>query len=98
LWVTDEEFSGYFEYSTDLFDESTIARMDGEYRRLLEALLAHPDCRLSELPAFAKMRAALSTTPSRKEKSNQRVEPVQSLGKTRRRAMQVDRDGNELEK
>ncbi|MHC8319475.1 non-ribosomal peptide synthetase [Pseudomonas sp. GB2N2] len=37
-------------YSTDLFDEPRIARMAGHWRNLLEALLANPQQRLSELP------------------------------------------------
>ncbi|MHC8306664.1 non-ribosomal peptide synthetase [Pseudomonas sp. PB3P13] len=37
-------------YSTDLFDESRIARMAGHWRNLLEALLADPQQRLGELP------------------------------------------------
>ncbi|WP_130932190.1 non-ribosomal peptide synthetase [Pseudomonas sp. Sample_24] len=37
-------------YSTDLFDEPRIARMAGHWRNLLEALIADPQQRLSELP------------------------------------------------
>ncbi|WP_367254171.1 non-ribosomal peptide synthetase [Pseudomonas sp. stari2] len=37
-------------YSTDLFDEPTIARMARHWRNLLEALIANPQQRLSELP------------------------------------------------
>ena len=37
-------------YSTDLFDEPTIARMAGHWRNLLEGLLGNPLQRLSELP------------------------------------------------
>ncbi|WP_339539814.1 non-ribosomal peptide synthetase [Pseudomonas sp. RA_5y_Pfl1_P24] len=37
-------------YSTDLFDEPRIARMAGHWRNLLEALIANPQRRLSELP------------------------------------------------
>ncbi|MEX5584821.1 non-ribosomal peptide synthetase [Pseudomonas lurida] len=37
-------------YSTDLFDEPRIARMAGHWRNLLEALIASPEQRLSELP------------------------------------------------
>ncbi|ROM93494.1 non-ribosomal peptide synthetase [Pseudomonas brassicacearum] len=40
-------------YSTDLFDEPRIARMAGHWRNLLEALLADPQQRLSELPLLA---------------------------------------------
>ncbi len=37
-------------YSTDLFDEPRIAGMAEHWRNLLEALIADPDQRLSELP------------------------------------------------
>ena len=38
-----------WEYRTDLFDESTIERLAREYHSLLEAIVANPDQRLSEL-------------------------------------------------
>lgn len=40
---------GYFEYSTDLFDRATIERMAAHFVRLLRAMVANPDGRLSEL-------------------------------------------------
>jgi len=42
LW-DDEELTGAVEYSTDLFDESTILRLVGGYQRALEGVLAAPD-------------------------------------------------------
>jgi non-ribosomal peptide synthetase component F len=39
-----------FIYSTDLFEAETIARMLGHYERVLEAVVANPRRRLSELP------------------------------------------------
>src|SRR5215813_12705730 len=39
-----------FEYSTDLFDVSTIERMAGHYRMLLEGAVAQPECPVAELP------------------------------------------------
>ncbi|WP_426178428.1 non-ribosomal peptide synthetase [Pseudomonas sp. TWRC1-2] len=46
-------------YSTDLFDEPRIARMAEHWRNLLEALIANPQQRLSELPLLtaAEQRA-----------------------------------------
>ena len=38
-----------FEYATDLFDDATIRRMAGHWRRLLEGIVANPDARLSQL-------------------------------------------------
>lgn len=39
-----------FEYNTDLFDDSTIARMQEHFRVLLEGIVANPNVPLSELP------------------------------------------------
>lgn len=44
-----EGFIGRFEYSTDLFDATTIERMAGHWRTLLEGIVANPEQRLSEL-------------------------------------------------
>ncbi|WP_226455022.1 non-ribosomal peptide synthetase [Pseudomonas sp. AF03-9] len=41
-------------YSTDLFDEPRIARMAEHWRNLLEALIADPQQRLSELPLLSR--------------------------------------------
>ncbi|AOE69285.1 non-ribosomal peptide synthase/polyketide synthase [Pseudomonas fluorescens] len=40
-------------YSTDLFDEPRIARMAEHWRNLLQALIASPEQRLSELPLLS---------------------------------------------
>ena len=41
------------EYSSDLFEEATIARMAGHWQTLLEAVVADPGLRLSELPLLS---------------------------------------------
>ncbi|HKP51511.1 MAG TPA: amino acid adenylation domain-containing protein [Chloroflexia bacterium] len=46
----EEGLSVEVEYSTDLFDASTITRMLEHYRVLLEGVVAQPDQRVSELP------------------------------------------------
>lgn len=38
------------EYNTDLFDSSTIDRLLGQFKHLLEAIIANPEQRLSDLP------------------------------------------------
>ncbi|HSP79874.1 MAG TPA: condensation domain-containing protein, partial [Myxococcaceae bacterium] len=43
-----------WEYSTDLFDEATVARMAAHYARLLEGAVARPEQRLSELPLLTE--------------------------------------------
>ncbi|HEY0512065.1 MAG TPA: amino acid adenylation domain-containing protein [Thermoanaerobaculia bacterium] len=46
-------FDGYFEYSTDLFEEATIARLAGHFEVLLAAVLAEPDRGVGELPMLS---------------------------------------------
>ncbi|HYK04977.1 MAG TPA: amino acid adenylation domain-containing protein [Thermoanaerobaculia bacterium] len=44
---TDDGLDGLLEYSTDLFDRSTIQRLLAHFERLLEAIVAKPDERVS---------------------------------------------------
>jgi amino acid adenylation domain-containing protein len=46
----DEHLTGWLEYSTDLFDAATIARMATHLRTLLEAIVANPEEPISRLP------------------------------------------------
>jgi amino acid adenylation domain-containing protein len=53
LMLVDETEQGInfgFEYNTDLFDNSTIARVARHFENLLAGIVAAPDCRLSHLP------------------------------------------------
>lgn len=56
LTVTDEPagLRCSFEYSTDLFDVETIARMAQHYRVLLEAIVEDPGRRISALPMLTE--------------------------------------------
>ncbi|MFN7611321.1 MAG: amino acid adenylation domain-containing protein, partial [bacterium] len=45
---------GAFEYNTDLFDRSTIERMVGHFKVLLEAVVADPQARLRDLPLLTE--------------------------------------------
>jgi amino acid adenylation domain-containing protein len=45
----DESLRGWLEYSTDLFDASTIERMAAHFQTLLEAIVANPEERISRL-------------------------------------------------
>nr|WP_323374619.1 amino acid adenylation domain-containing protein [Nostoc commune] len=47
---TESGLIGSLEYNTDLFQESTIKRMAGHLETLLEAIVANPQQRLSQLP------------------------------------------------
>ena len=50
LWERPEGLRVYVEYNTDLFEEATVRRMFGHYTTLLDAVLVHPECRISGLP------------------------------------------------
>ncbi|MFL5356592.1 amino acid adenylation domain-containing protein [Archangium sp.] len=72
LMETAEGFAGFIEYSTDLFEASTIERMAGHFQRLLEGVTALPERRLADVPL-------LSAEEQRKllvEWNDTRAEPV----------------------
>jgi amino acid adenylation domain-containing protein len=51
-----------WQYSTDLFEETTIAGMAASYEALLEGILADRDCRLSALP-LARPQETTAASP-----------------------------------
>ena len=51
---TPDGLSGFLEYSTDLFERSTIERMLAHFRVLLDAITADPAQRLSDLPLLTE--------------------------------------------
>jgi amino acid adenylation domain-containing protein len=60
FWEHPSQFSGFIEYSTDLFDASTVERMAARFLKLLESVVANPEKRLSQLlahDAATEMRA-----------------------------------------
>jgi amino acid adenylation domain-containing protein len=50
FWETLEGLRGRFEYSTELFEAATIARMAGHLQTLLEGIVADPEQLLSRIP------------------------------------------------
>ncbi len=62
-----EYLSGVFEYNTDLFDASTIARMLDHFQRLLEGIVADPDQRLSALPPSPVLSRRAAPKSQKKE-------------------------------
>ena len=59
---TGEQLSGWFEYSTDLFESATVARMAAHLQTLLKAIVANPAeqvSRLSILPPKERKRVLL---------------------------------------
>ncbi len=63
----DERLCGWLEYSTDLFEAATIARMAAHLRTLLEAIVADPEERISRLALLPARNAgkssSIGTTP-----------------------------------
>ena len=63
---------GWFEYSTDLFDRSTIERMIDQFQFLLRAIVENPTRPLSALPserAFDQSNPRIATTISEGDNS-----------------------------
>jgi amino acid adenylation domain-containing protein len=55
LWADSSEgISGFVIYSTDLFDEATIARMLGHFQILLEGIVNNPEHQIAQLPLLSK--------------------------------------------
>jgi amino acid adenylation domain-containing protein len=50
----ERRLTGFFEYSTELFDRSTIERMIGHFQTLLEGIVADPDQCISTLPLLTE--------------------------------------------
>jgi amino acid adenylation domain-containing protein/non-ribosomal peptide synthase protein (TIGR01720 family) len=50
LWESDHGVEGWWEYSTDLFDEETIGLLSARFRTLLRAIVEDPDRPIRELP------------------------------------------------
>lgn len=54
LSETETGLQARLQYNTDLFDESTIARMAEHYQTLLEGIAANPDQSISQLPLLTE--------------------------------------------
>jgi amino acid adenylation domain-containing protein len=50
IWEGERGLRAQVDYSTDLFDDATIARMLKHFERLLEGIVDDPNRRISELP------------------------------------------------
>ena len=79
LWVVPEGLSGPLIYNTDLFERSTISRMLTHLQTLLEAIVANPDARLSELPLLTKDEQKQAREWSKSESEYERDLCVQAL-------------------
>ncbi|MEN3329190.1 MAG: hypothetical protein V7638_3997 [Acidobacteriota bacterium] len=54
LWEHAQKLNGALLYSTELFEAETIARLLNHYERLLTAVVAHPDQRVSEVKLLSE--------------------------------------------
>lgn len=56
LMMTEEgsRLRGSFEYNTDLFDASTVQRMAGHLRTVLDAIADDPDRRITDIPLLSE--------------------------------------------
>jgi amino acid adenylation domain-containing protein len=54
LWENGREVRGLFEFNTDLFERSTIEKMAGHYRRLLDAAVEEPNVAIAALPMLSE--------------------------------------------
>ncbi|MCA1633792.1 MAG: amino acid adenylation domain-containing protein, partial [Acidobacteria bacterium] len=50
MWETPTGLGGAIEYNTDLFDQTTVARMVEHFQTLLEGAVANPEERVGRLP------------------------------------------------
>ncbi|MEH1935807.1 MAG: amino acid adenylation domain-containing protein [Nostoc sp.] len=50
LFETPDGISGWFEYSTDLFDAATISRIGEHFQTLAAGIVANPDQKVADLP------------------------------------------------
>jgi non-ribosomal peptide synthetase component F len=85
LWLDAGEFGGYFEYSSDLFEEATARRMATDFEQLLGAVLAHPDTPLSGLEPLARVAGARRTTAA----TARDLPRVKGLREVRRKGVDV---------
>ena len=52
--IKDSRLEATFGYSPDLFDESTIRRMMGQFQRLLDSAAGQPNIRISRMPLLSE--------------------------------------------
>ncbi|MBE7384652.1 MAG: amino acid adenylation domain-containing protein [Leptolyngbya sp. SIO1E4] len=83
LVETSESLQGFFEYKTDLFKTSTIARMVELFKLVLSTVIQQPDIQLNALSAVLKEAQKQQQLAQQKEFLTSRR---QKLGKLGRRA------------
>jgi len=82
LTETPEGIQGFFEYKTDLFEESTIARMTQLYETLLDTVIKQPDI---ELNALVKVLEKIEKQQQLTQEEEFKTARRQKLGSIRRK-------------
>ena len=49
LWMSDDGLRGHFEYSKDLFQETTATRLISHFKQLLSQVITRPEARLNDV-------------------------------------------------
>jgi amino acid adenylation domain-containing protein len=75
----DEGLAGSFEYSTDLFDAATIAKMADHFHTLLNDIVDHPDRRVSTLSLITADESRVIQILSRGQRRDVRAASVADL-------------------
>jgi hypothetical protein len=92
LWAMPGGFRGWLEYSTELFEAATIARLAAHLTTVLHRGVTQPDTRLSVFDAIL-------TAADRQQRSTQRLERqalnLHELTHSRRQAIGLSSHGNE---
>lgn len=75
LWEHSDSLSGGIEYSTDLFDASTIQRFARQFVMLLEGIASDPARRLSSIPLMSETEKRRLLNDFNPGRSLRRLEP-----------------------
>jgi amino acid adenylation domain-containing protein len=79
VFENDKGVSGLWLYNPDLFDATTVARMEGLYRLLLEKVTANPAIRLSELVALLAEEDQVHRASQHKEFQEASLQKLKSV-------------------
>jgi amino acid adenylation domain-containing protein len=76
LWDDGPRFSGFVEYSTDLWDAPTMDRLREQYRLLIDGMLQNPKAHLWDLPLLSKAESHQITREWADPQPSPRLQPL----------------------
>ncbi|HEX6292587.1 MAG TPA: amino acid adenylation domain-containing protein [Herpetosiphonaceae bacterium] len=79
MWERADGLGGALEYSTDLFDDATIARMLRHFQTLLEGIVADPAQPIGRLPLLAEPERERVLTAWNAMQADRAVQPIHAL-------------------